>query len=64
MRPFTKDITVGKLNKAGTMFTGEQYDVTQQVMYAVKEYVAAHGNTAFEYADGTTLELRIEKHDD
>jgi len=59
MRPFTKDITVGRLNKARTMFIGEQYDVTGVVLRAVADYIKSGDERTITFGDGLVMKVEL-----
>lgn len=57
---FQGEIQTGSLNKAGTAFVGEKEIVTDEVLFAVGEYIKDHGNMAVTFdKNGRTLTLRI-----
>lgn len=59
LRPFTKDITVGQLNKARTAFIGEQYDVTGIVLRAVADYIKAGDERTITFGDGLVMKIEL-----
>lgn len=59
LRPFTKDIAVGMLNKARDMFTGVQYDVTGVALRAVADYIKAGDERTITFGDGLVMKVEI-----
>lgn len=59
LRPFTKDIAVGRLNKARTMFIGEQYDVTGIVLRAVADYIKSGDERTITFSDGLVMKIEL-----
>jgi len=42
LSPLTGTIYAGRLNKAGTMWNGKKYDVTDECVMAVVDYIKKH----------------------
>lgn len=61
LRPFSGDITVGRIKKARTMFAGEQHDVTGPALRAVADYIKAGEERTITFGDGLVMRVEFEE---
>lgn len=61
-QPFTKNIEVGRLNKAGDRFIGEKEDCTEAVIGAVANHVIRKHGGSFEqtFPGGIKMTISVE----